>query len=192
MPKTYEEMDAIALLKADHRLIEDLFDQFERAKGKAEQKRLAERLVMELEVHTILEEEILYPACRGEIPDSKLDEGYVEHDATKVLMNDIKAGGPEEHFYATKVHVLSEILEHHFEEEEAPSKGIFTLARKAGVDLKDLADQMRARRETATAELKAHPQRPSETRTFHGDDTDSALVDAPFEAPDAREGAEAR
>ncbi|GAA0630029.1 hypothetical protein GCM10009422_29430 [Brevundimonas kwangchunensis] len=192
MAQAYDDMDAIALLKADHRLIEDLFEQFEKASGKAEQKRLAEKLVLELKVHTVLEEEILYPACRGEIDDHKLDEGYVEHDATKVLMNDIEAGGPDEHFYATKVHVLSEMMEHHFEEEEAAKKGIFSLARHAGLDMKDLADQMRLRRETAMAEFKAHPGRPSETRTFVGDNVDSALVDEPFEEPPVRGGVEAR
>ena len=53
-------------------------------------------------------------------------------------------------------------------------------ARAAGLDMDSLADQMRARKKTATAELKGHPEIPAETRTFQGDDVDSALADEPI------------
>ena len=176
---TYEEMDAIALLKADHRTVEDLFEQYEAATGKDKKQKLASKICLELKVHTIIEEEIFYPACRGKIEDDLLNEGYVEHDSAKVLINQIEAGGPDEAFYDAKVHVLSEAIEHHVEEEEKRSEGMFAQARAAGLDMDALADAMRARKETAMAELKAN-YAPAETRTFEGDDTESALTDEPF------------
>ena len=180
MPKTYEEMDAIALLKADHREVEEIFAKFEKASGKDRKQKLAEQACLELKVHTIIEEEIFYPACRGQIEDDLVNEAYVEHDAAKVLINDIEAGGPDEAFYDAKVKVLSEMIEHHVEEEEKRSEGMFSQARAAGLDMDALADQMRARKKTATAELKGHPEIPAETRTFQGDDVDSALADEPI------------
>src|ERR1700730_1587347 len=84
--------DAIALLKADHRKVEDLFAKFEAA-GAADKKRLlAQQICTELTVHTTIEEEIFYPACRGRIEDDVLNEAYVEHDGAKVLIAEIEAG----------------------------------------------------------------------------------------------------
>lgn len=180
MPKTYEEMDAIALLKADHREVEEIFAKFEKASGKDRKQKLAEQACLELKVHTIIEEEIFYPACRGQIEDDLVNEAYVEHDAAKVLINEIEAGGPDEAFYDAKVKVLSEMIEHHVEEEEKRSEGMFSQARAAGLDMDALADQMRARKKTAMAELKGRPDIPAETRTFHGDDVESALTDEPI------------
>jgi len=57
--------DAIALLKADHRKVEDLFDEFEAAKGAARKQALVEKICAELSAHTVIEEEIFYPACRA-------------------------------------------------------------------------------------------------------------------------------
>lgn len=180
MPKTYEEMDAIALLKADHREVEDIFAKFEKASGKDRKQKLAEQVCLELKVHTIIEEEIFYPACRGQIEDDLVNEAYVEHDAAKVLINEIEAGGPDEAFYDAKVKVLSEMIEHHVEEEEKRSEGMFSQARAAGLDMDALADQMRARKQSAMAELKGRTDIPAETRTFEGDDVESALTDEPI------------
>lgn len=180
MTQTYEEMDAIAMLKADHRKVEEIFEAFEKARGQDRKQALAEQACLELKVHTIIEEEIFYPACRGEIDDADLNEAYVEHDAAKVLINEIEKGGPDEAFYDAKVKVLSEMIEHHVKEEERYSEGMFAQARAAGLDMDDLADRMRARRETAMAELKGHPEIPAETRTFEGDDVQSALADEPI------------
>ncbi len=176
MAQTYEEMDAIAMLKADHRKVEEIFEAFESATGKARKQKLAEEACLELKVHTILEEEIFYPACRGaDVESDDIDEAYVEHDAAKVLINEIEAGGPDEAFYDAKVKVLSEMIEHHVEEEEKRSEGLFSQARAAGLDMDDLADRMRARKVSAIAEFQAGA--PAETRTFEGDDTGSALIE---------------
>ena len=180
MAQTYEDMDAIALLKADHRKVEDIFAAFEKARGKDRKQALAEQACLELKVHTIIEEEIFYPACRNEIEDDLLNEAYVEHDAAKMLINDIEAGGPDEAFYDAKVKVLSEMIEHHVKEEEQRSEGLFSQARAAGLDMDDLADRMRARKKSAMAELQGHPEIPAETHTFHGEDNAFAMADEPM------------
>ncbi|OYW44106.1 MAG: hemerythrin [Sphingomonadales bacterium 32-68-7] len=146
--------DAIALLKADHRVVEELFDKFENATGKSRKEQIATKICNELKIHAMIEEEIFYPALRGKIEDDTLDEAYVEHDGAKVLINDIMAGGPDEQFYDAKVTVLSEEIEHHVEEEEKPSEGMFAQARKAGVDLVELRDRMLARKEELTAQAE--------------------------------------
>jgi hypothetical protein len=178
MAQTYEEMDAIAMLKADHRKVEEIFAAFEKATSKAKKQQLAEQACLELKVHTVIEEEIFYPACRGKIDEDLLNEAYVEHDGAKTLINEIEAGGPEEDFYDAKVKVLSEMIEHHVEEEEMRSEGMFSQARAAGLDMDLLADQMRARKATAMEEFQAG--KPAETRTMAGDDVESALTDEPM------------
>lgn len=148
-----EYTDAIALLKADHREVEDLFEKFEKASGTERKQKIAERICNELKIHTVIEEEIFYPALRGKIEDDLLDESYVEHDGAKILINDIMSGSAEEDFYDAKVKVLSEEIEHHVGEEEQPSEGMFAQARKAGVDLVELRDKMLARKEELQAQV---------------------------------------
>ena len=100
--------DAIALLKADHRKVEDLFAEFAAAKGAAKKQALVEKICAELSGHTVIEEELFYPACRGKVEDALLNEGYVEHDGSKVLIAELIASAPNEEFYDAKVKVLSE------------------------------------------------------------------------------------
>jgi hemerythrin superfamily protein len=143
--------DAIALLKADHRKVDELFDQFEATKAATKKQQIARQICTELKIHTSIEEEIFYPAFRGKIEDDTLDEAYVEHDGAKVLINDIEAGSAEDDFYAAKVKVLSEEIKHHVHEEEMPSEGMFAQCRKTDVDLVALRDQMMARKEELLA-----------------------------------------
>jgi hypothetical protein len=142
-----EFTDAIALLKADHRTVEELFEKFENASGDGRKRKIAEQICDELKIHATIEEEIFYPALKGKIEQDLLDEAYVEHDGAKVLINDIMAGGPDDDYYDAKVKVLSEEIEHHVKEEEAPSEGMFSQARDADVDLVELRDRMLARKE---------------------------------------------
>src|SRR5436190_17421184 len=149
------KLDAVALLKADHRKVEDLFAQFEAAKGGGRKKALAEQICMELTVHAKIEEDVFYPACEGKVEEDLLKEAYVEHDGAKVLIAEIEAGGPDDDFYDAKVKVLSEQIEHHVEEEEKRMEGMFSQARKAGLDMDALGDQLRARKEELIAGYKA-------------------------------------
>jgi hemerythrin superfamily protein len=141
-----DTLDALALLKQDHREVEDLFEQFENASGDGKKEKLARRICTELKVHAMIEEEIFYPALRGKIDDDDIDEAYVEHDGAKVLINDIEAGSPDDHFYEAKVKVLKEEIEHHIKEEEKERDNIFSQARKTDVDLDALGAQMAARK----------------------------------------------
>ena len=150
-----DKQDAIGLLKADHRKVEDLFEQFEAATGDGKKQKLAMQICMELTVHTVIEEEIFYPACEGKVEEDLLKEAFVEHDAAKVLIAEIEAGGPDDAFYDAKVKVLSEEITHHVKEEEQRVEGIFAQARKAGIDMEALGEQLRARKEELIASYKA-------------------------------------
>ena len=147
--------DAIALPKADHRKVEQLFEQFEKTSSSGKKQSLAHEICTELKIHTLIEEEIFYPAFRGKIENDTLDEAYFEHDGAKVLVNDIEAGSPEDDFYDAKVKVLSEEIKHHVHEEEMPSEGMFSQCRKTDVDLVALRDQMLARKEELVAQAKS-------------------------------------
>jgi len=140
------KQDAIALLKADHRSVEALFEKFEAAKGDGAKKKIALQVCLELTVHAQIEEEIFYPACDGKVEESDLKEAYVEHDGAKVLIAEIESGGPDDDYYDAKVKVLSEEIEHHVKEEEARMEGIFAQARKAGLDMDALGEQLATRK----------------------------------------------
>jgi hemerythrin superfamily protein len=158
--------DAIALLKADHRAVEALFEQFEGATGDGRKQKIALQICMELTVHAQIEEEIFYPACEGRIEDDLLKEAYVEHDGAKMLIAEIEAGGPDDDYYEAKVKVLSEQIEHHVEEEEKRMEGMFAQARHAGLDMDALGEQLRARKEALIAEYEAGGLPRPETTTF--------------------------
>jgi hypothetical protein len=146
--------DAIMLLKEDHRKVEELFEMFEEARTASRQEKLAHEICTELKIHTMIEEEIFYPAFRGKISDDTMDEAYVEHDGAKILINDIEAGSPDDDFYAAKVKVLSEEIKHHVKEEERPNDGMFAQCRKADVDLVTLGDKMWARKQELLTQAK--------------------------------------
>lgn len=151
-----ETLDAVALLKKDHQTVEDLFEQFEKASGEGRKQKLAEQICLELSVHAQIEEEIFYPACEGKVEEDLLKESYVEHDGAKVLIAEIMAGGPNDEFYDSKVKVLSEQIEHHVEEEEKRMEGLFSQARKAGLDMDALGEQLATRKAELTAEYESN------------------------------------
>ena len=146
--------DAIALLKADHDEVQQLFKEFEKASGDGRKEKLALQICRELTIHSMIEEEIFYPACEGRVDEELLKEGYVEHDAAKLLIAEIEAGEPSDEFYDSKVKVLSEEVDHHIQEEEKRMEGLFSQARKAGLDMDQLGEQLAQRK----AELKKQTQ----------------------------------
>ena len=168
MAAATKALDAVALLKADHRKVEELSAKFEAAKGDGRKQALAQEICLELTVHTQIEEGIFYPACEGKVEEDLLSEAYVEHDGAKVLIAEIEAGGPNDEFYDAKVKVLSEMIEHHVEEEEARVEGMFAQARKAGLDMDALGEQMAAEKERLVASYKASGLPRPEATTFSG------------------------
>jgi hypothetical protein len=160
--------DAIALLKADHRKVEELFDKFEATKDGNTKKALAQQICIELSVHATIEEEIFYPACKGKVEGDLLSEAYVEHDGAKVMIAELANGSPDNEFYDAKMTVLSEEIKHHVKEEEKPGEGVFAQARQEGVDMEALGDRLAARKEELLAKIKAEGLPPPTTRSFTG------------------------
>ena len=155
-PMPVEPVDAATLLKADHRKVDALFDKFDDARGSSEKSKIVAEICTELKIHTMIEEEVFYPALRGKIDDSVIDEAYVEHDGAKVLVNDLSQGSPADAMYDAKVKVLAEEIRHHVKEEERWLTGMFAKARMAGVDMTDLGTKMLGRKnELLAAAAKA-------------------------------------
>ena len=141
-----EPKDAVALLKADHDKVQQLFKDFSNASGSGRKEKLAREICRELTVHAQIEEEIFYPACKGKVEEDLLKEGYVEHDAAKVMIAEIEAGEPSDDFYDSKVKVLCEEIDHHIKEEERRMDGLFAQAKKAGLDMDALGKQLAERK----------------------------------------------
>ena len=158
--------DAVALLKADHQKVADLFRQFEDAKGDGRKQKLALQICKELTIHAMIEEEIFYPACEGKVEEADLKEAYVEHDGAKVLIAEIESGDPSDDFYDAKVKVLQEQIEHHVEEEEKRLVGIFSQAKKAGLDMDALGIQLAQRKAELIAAIGLGPLQTPELTTM--------------------------
>lgn len=138
--------DAIKLLKDDHREVEGWFEEFEKTSSGGKKGKLAKQICTALKVHTQIEEEFFYVACReAGIEDDMMDEADVEHDGAKKLIAEIEAGKPGDDHWDAKVHVLSEMIKHHVKEEEQRD-GMFAKAKKADLDLDVLGEQMAARK----------------------------------------------
>jgi hemerythrin superfamily protein len=143
--------DAITLLKADHREVEKLFGQFEKAKGEDRKKALAEKICMELRVHMQIEEEIFYPTSRDVLKDTDIvDEAVVEHAAARELIGEIEGMEPSDELYDAKVTVLQEQIEHHVEEEEDE---YFPKVRKTDMDIKAIGARLQARKDELMAQM---------------------------------------
>ena len=161
-------LDAIALLKADHRKVEGLFKKFEAARSGSAKKALAREICTELSVHTTIEEEIFYPACRHGVEEDQMDEAFVEHDGAKVMIAELLGSAPGKDFFDAKMKVLSEEIKHHVKEEERPGDGVFAQAREAGLDMDALASRMAARKKLLLAQFKSKGLPPPKTRSFTG------------------------
>lgn len=140
--------DAIALLTADHREVHEMFEQFEQLgdRARASKEKLKEKICKALIAHTTIEEEIFYPAVREQIEDGEdmVDEAVVEHAAAKDLIQQLQEMDPEDELFDAKVKVLGEQIDHHVEEEE---KEMFPKAKKSGLDLLALGQEMAMRKQ---------------------------------------------
>lgn len=146
MASNDKSQDALQLLAADHREVEELFEKFEKASGTSAKEKIVRQICTELKVHAMIEEEIYYPAIRGKVEEDALDEAYVEHDSAKALINELEAAEPDEAFYDAKVKVLQEMIEHHVKEEEKQRDNLFQQTRAAEVDLEAIGAQLADRK----------------------------------------------
>jgi hypothetical protein len=166
---TRNKPDAIALLKADHRKVEDLFAKFDKTRDVDRKKSLVQEICTELSIHATIEEEIFYPACKDQIKDEDLlDEAYVEHDGAKVLIAELVDSDPDAEFYDAKVTVLSELIKHHVKEEERAAEGIFAEAKKAGLDMDALGQRLQERKQALMAQFASGRLPPPQTRSYTG------------------------
>jgi hypothetical protein len=152
--KSAAPSDAIALLKNDHREVEAWFDEFESASGAAKKRKLAQQICTALKVHTQIEEEIFYPACReAGVEDQAMDEADIEHEHATMLVEEIEAGSPGDDHYDARVKVLSEMVKHHVKEEEKRD-GIFAQARQTDLDLVELGQELQKRKSELMKQLQ--------------------------------------
>lgn len=146
-------MDAIKLLTKDHdtvkRLLEELVATTQRASKKRTQ--LSEQIKRELEIHTMIEEEIFYPAFRtaGENKDDarQFFEALEEHHAVgDLVVPDLISTPVESEKFSGRAKVLKELVEHHIKEEEGE---MFKRARKLmdKQQLETLGEQLHERKE---------------------------------------------
>jgi hemerythrin superfamily protein len=146
-------LDAIALLKADHREVEQMFESFEKARSKDRKKSLATRICSALRVHAQIEEEFFYPAFYESTREEDLhNEAIIEHDGVKKLIAEIESSGPGDKFFDARISVLSEMVKHHVHEEEQRG-GLFAKARDSDMDLAEIGEQLAARK----AQLESQP-----------------------------------
>ena len=157
--------DAVALLKEDHRKVEELFAKFKEGES-VDDEALVKEICTELTIHSMLEEEIFYPACHAALDDEEpVNEAYVEHDGAKVLIAELLGSEADNVFFAAKVTVLSEMVKHHVAEEE---NTLFPEAENAELDMNALGEKMLKRKEELIAKFAKGKLPPPETRSFTG------------------------
>ena len=138
--------DAIALLKADHKEVKTMVEQFNSSRSDSKKAQLAEQICAALEVHAEIEEELFYPAAREALKKSGdlIDEAEVEHTSVKELIAKIKGGQPGDDLWDAEVKVLGEYVNHHVKEEEGE---IFPKVRKTSLDLEAIGEQLAERKQ---------------------------------------------
>jgi hemerythrin superfamily protein len=145
-------MDALELLRADHRQVEAWFEEFASADNLGERQDLAEQICRGLLLHMQIEEEMLYPLVQGAMEDKSLHhEAVVEHDLLRKLIADVQASGIDDDYFSARIQVLAGLINHHFTEEEQAA-GLFDEAEDAGIDLQTLGALMEQRRDELVGE----------------------------------------
>ena len=143
--------DAIALLRADHKRVSELYDQYEKTRSATRKKALVATICQELSIHAQVEEEIFYPAVKAALKDKELvPEAQVEHATLKELIAQVKDKEPDGEMFDAKIKVMSEYTKHHVKEEQ---NEMFPKAKATSLDMKALGERIAARKE----ELMADP-----------------------------------
>jgi hypothetical protein len=151
--------DALGLLKADHDKVKALFREFDELKGNDDDERrkaeLVDEICYQLTLHSMLEEEIFYPALRAaQVDDELLDEADIEHAGARELIGQLEIMAPGDDHYDATVTVLGEEVEHHIDKEEG---AMFGAARLAALDLGKLGAQLAARKAELEDDLSSPP-----------------------------------
>lgn len=160
-------LDALSFLEAQHRSVEKLFKAFEKAAdGDLEAKAaLAQRTCEELSIHTVLEEELLYPAAQEALPEGDrmdVEEAYIEHFLVKTLIAKFETMEAGEKGFDATFKVLSELVGHHVKEEE---EDLFPQLRKSKCNLRALGEKITLRSAELQSKLDAVGSRSVGDRT---------------------------
>jgi hemerythrin superfamily protein len=148
-------VDAIVLLKDDHKTVENLFKAFEKAGDRAvkTRRRLVDQMIKELTVHAYIEEQLFHPAARAAAPDTTdhVLESIEEHHVVVWMLSELAGMDPADERFTAKVTVLIENVRHHVEEEE---QDWFPQVRKAmgRKVLQQLGEEMAAAKTAAPAD----------------------------------------
>ena len=142
--KVSKTQEATALLRADHKLVSQLFSEYEKTNSSAKKKALVSQICTELKIHAQVEEEIFYPAVKQALKDHELvPEATVEHATLKDLIAQVEFVEPDGEMFDAKIKVLSEYVKHHVKEEQ---NEIFPKAKATTLDMVALGAQMAARK----------------------------------------------
>ena len=148
-------MKATDLLKKQHKEVKALFKKVENTENARERRRLMEEIATALEGHTTIEEEMFYPAVRGletQKAEEMVMEAFEEHHVVKLVLAELPQVDPEDERFEAKMTVLSELVEHHADEEE---EEMFKTAQKLGKDeLEALGERMEERFEALVGQKK--------------------------------------
>src|SRR5688572_18204049 len=163
--------DAITLLKADHREVERMFGDFEKARSDDRKRELSEQICLALRTHTTIEEEIFYPAFLEATEETDIHhEAEVEHAGAKHLIDEIESAGSEDDHFEARVSVLQEMIKHHVKEEEQRG-GMFSKAQSSEMDLRALGQRLKERKLELMGEADdggGRRQPPPESRSRFG------------------------
>jgi hemerythrin-like domain-containing protein len=142
--------DAIAMLKADHQRVRDLFAQYEAAENVETKRTLADQVFRELEMHAQLEENVFYPAVNEETEEGPelVKESLSEHETVKALIRELQGMAHDTDTFDAKFQELIDNVEHHVAEEEA---AMFPLAEQ---ELSEDLDEMMAEMQEMKADLQ--------------------------------------
>lgn len=150
--KDEKKQDAIALLRADHKLVSGLFDEYEKTRSAAKKTSLVAQICSELTIHAQVEEEIFYPAVKKALKDKELvPEATVEHATLKNLIGQVEGVAPDGEMFDAKIKVMSEYVKHHVKEEQ---NEMFPKAKASKLDMAELGARIAERKLQLKAERK--------------------------------------
>lgn len=146
-------VDATKLLKDDHKLVNDLFEEYDKSRSTAKKRDLVAKICRELTIHAQIEEEIFYPAVKAALKDKELiPEATVEHNTLKQLIAEVEGKEPDGEMFDARIKVMAEYVKHHVKEEQ---NEIFPKAKKSTkLDMKELGAQLMERKEELMASIK--------------------------------------
>ena len=147
---TPKQQNAFAFLRADHKKVSELFEQYEKTESAEKKRTIVAEICTELGVHAQIEEEIFYPAVKAALKDKELvPEALVEHASLKSLIAEVEGVEPEGEMFDAKIKVMSEFVKHHVKEEQDE---MFPKAERTTLDMDDLGAQLADRKEELLAE----------------------------------------